>query len=237
MMEMLSKLEGELSGLENSEERLKEIDSDLLKREKKLKTLAQSLHERRAKVAKLLSKSVTEELKDLKMSDAKFEIALSLESDTSLWGARGGDSIEYLVQTNKGESMRPLGKIASGGELSRLMLAIRRTIADRGGIGVYLFDEIDAGIGGQTAFEVGRKLKSVSAHNQVICITHLPQVAAFADHHLSVRKASTKDRTLTTVVELSTKERKEELARMLGGDTLTKKSMENAAELMGMAEA
>lgn len=235
MMEMLSRLENELSGLENSEERLKEIDADLKKREKKLREKASALHERRAKVAKLLSKSVTEELKDLKMADAKFEITLTLSDELPAYGPRGGDQIEYLVQTNKGESMRPLGKIASGGELSRLMLAIRRTIADRGGIGVYLFDEIDAGIGGQTAFEVGRKLKSVSAHNQVICITHLPQVAAFADHHLSVRKTSTKDRTNTTVVELAPKERKEELARMLGGDSLTKKSLENAAELMGMA--
>src|SRR6202035_3087200 len=117
---------------------------------------------------------------------------------------------------NRGEVARPLGKIASGGELSRLMLAIRRVIADRGGIGVYLFDEIDAGIGGQTAFQVGKKLKSVASYNQVICITHLPQVASFADHHLSVRKTIQGKRTLTEVVELGGKERKAELARMLG---------------------
>src|SRR5208282_6784959 len=98
---------------------------------------------------------------------------------------------------------RPLGKIASGGELSRLMLAIRRVIADRGGIGVYLFDEIDAGIGGQTAFQVGKKLKSVASFNQVICITHLPQVASFADHHWIVRKANQGKRTTTEVIELT----------------------------------
>ena len=104
------------------------------------------------------------------------------------WSPTGADTIQFVVQTNRGETARPLGKIASGGELSRLMLAIRRVIADRGGIGVYLFDEIDAGIGGQTAFQVGKKLKSVASYNQVICITHLPQVASFADHHLVVRK-------------------------------------------------
>jgi DNA repair protein RecN (Recombination protein N) len=128
-----------------------------------------------------------------------------------------------------------LGKIASGGELSRLMLAIRRVIADRGGIGVYLFDEIDAGIGGQTAFQVGKKLKSVSGFNQVLCITHLPQVASFADHHLSVQKVTRAKRTTTEIVELGRNERKEELARMLGGPALTRKSLENAAELLEMA--
>jgi len=131
---------------------------------------------------------------------------------------------------------RPLGKVASGGELSRLMLAIRRVIADRGGIGVYLFDEIDAGIGGQTAFQVGRKLKSVSEYNQVICITHLPQIAAFAANHLSVVKTVRGQKTFTEVCELSAADRKEEIARMLGGPELTKKSLENAAEMIGMAK-
>ena len=139
------------------------------------------------------------------------------------------------IQTNRGEPARPLGKIASGGELSRLMLAIRRVIADRGGIGVYLFDEIDAGIGGQTAFQVGKKLKSVAEYNQVLCITHLPQVASFADHHLVVRKSTSGKRTMTEVLELGAKERKEELARMLGGPVLTRKSLENAAELLALA--
>src|SRR3954451_2836563 len=120
------------------------------------------------------------------MSDAKFMIELQTREDLTEWTASGADAIQFVVQTNRGEPARPLGKIASGGELSRLMLAIRRVISDRGGIGVYLFDEIDAGIGGQTAFQVGKKLKSVAEFNQVICITHLPQVASFAHHHLIV---------------------------------------------------
>ena len=157
------------------------------------------------------------------MEDAKFFVQIESSSDLSKWSALfGADEIQYLVQTNRGEPARPLSKIASGGELSRLMLAIRRVISDKGGIGVYLFDEIDAGIGGQTAIEVGKKLKSVASHNQVICITHLPQVAAFADQHLLVQKKSKGTRTLTEVVELQSSERKKELSRMMGGPQMTK---------------
>jgi DNA repair protein RecN (Recombination protein N) len=238
MVAMLESLEEELATLENAETKAKELEAELRKIEGKLVTAARALHEKRVKVAKAFSKSVTDELKDLRMGDATFKIGLGFSEEVATYGARlAGTAIEFLVQTNKGEDTRPLGKIASGGELSRLMLSIRRVIADRGGIGVYLFDEIDAGIGGQTGFEVGKKLKSVAAHNQVLCITHLPQVAAFADHHLSVQKSTVGGRTQTTVVELDRKTRKEEIARMLGGPALTKKSLENAGELLQMAGA
>ncbi len=236
MIDVLTTLEAELTAVENSETRAKALETEIRKQEKNLFQVAEALSEKRMKVAKLLSKSVTEELKDLRMSDAKFSVDLAFSKDVSAYGPRlAGNTVQYVVQTNKGEASRPLGKIASGGELSRLMLSIRRVIADRGGIGVYLFDEIDAGIGGQTAFEVGKKLKSVAQHNQVICITHVPQVAAFADHHLSVQKSENKKRTETQVLELSKKDRKEEIARMLGGPVLTKKSLENAGELLDLA--
>lgn len=236
MIEMLENLETEHSTLENSEARVKELESEIKKTEKKLFDKASLLSEKRMKIAKTLGKSVTEELKDLRMGDAKFSVDLSFSKEVSAYGPRlAGNGIQFTVQTNKGEEARALGKIASGGELSRLMLSIRRVIADRGGIGVYLFDEIDAGIGGQTGFEVGKKLKSVASHNQVLCITHLPQVAAFADHHLSVQKSTIAGRTQTTVIELNKKERKEEIARMLGGPVLTKKSLENAGELLETA--
>jgi DNA repair protein RecN (Recombination protein N) len=140
--------------------------------------------------------------------------------------------MELQVQTNLGEEKKSIQKIVSGGELSRLMLAIRRVIADKGGIGVYLFDEIDAGLGGQTAFTVGKKLKSVAEYNQVICITHVPQVACFADHHLSISKSTVKGRTLTEVTVLSLEGRREELARMLGAEKLTPSAIKNAKDLM-----
>ncbi|MGZ3699091.1 MAG: DNA repair protein RecN, partial [Bdellovibrionota bacterium] len=235
MLVTLGKLESESGALGQVEERLKEVAADLERAEAELYKLGKKLSAARAKVAGLLADSVTAELKDLKMGDAKFAVELTAREDLAQWAASGADAIQFVVQTNRGEAARPLGKIASGGELSRMMLAIRRVISDKGGIGVYLFDEIDAGIGGQTAFQVGRKLKSVASFNQVICITHLPQVASFADNHLIVRKNAAGKRTITEVVALTKPERKEELARMLGGPELTRKSLENAAELLELA--
>jgi DNA repair protein RecN (Recombination protein N) len=236
MLATLERLELENASLGQAEERLDAISGELEKAEQELRKLAKKLSNARHKISDLLASSVTGELKDLKMGDARFTIELAPKEDIKDWTATGADQLQFIVQTNKGEAARPLGKIASGGELSRLMLAIRRVIADKGGIGVYLFDEIDAGIGGQTAFQVGKKLKSVAAYNQVLCITHLPQVASFADHHLVVRKSSSAKRTVTEVIALGkSSERKEELARMLGGPALTKKSLENAAELLQLS--
>jgi DNA repair protein RecN (Recombination protein N) len=235
MLATLERLETEFASLGQTEERLSELSAELEKAEDELRKQAKKLSNARRKVSELLATSVTAEIKDLKMGDARFSIELSVKENIEEWNASGADHIQFVVQTNRGEAARPLGKIASGGELSRLMLAIRRVIADKGGIGVYLFDEIDAGIGGQTAFQVGKKLKSVASYNQVLCITHLPQVASFANHHLVVRKTASGKRTVTEVVALKQSERKEELARMLGGPELTKKSLENAAELLELA--
>jgi DNA repair protein RecN (Recombination protein N) len=165
-------------------------------------------------------------------------MSLNFQSDLAQWGADSvGTEINLLVQTNLGEEKKSIQKIVSGGELSRIMLALRRVIADKGGIGVYLFDEIDAGLGGQTAFTVGKKLKSVASYNQVICITHVPQVACFADHHLSISKTTQKGRTITEVKELSLEGRREEIARMLGAEKLTAPALKNAKDLLESARA
>ena len=237
VLETLNALDGELSSLNQSSAQLLEIKSQISKVEALLQTEGQHLSLARKKAATLLAQSVTRELKDLKMADSKFLIELQYEEHPLQWTSLGGDSIQFAVQTNRGEPSRPLGKIASGGELSRLMLAIRRVISQKGGIGVYLFDEIDAGIGGQTAFEVGKKLRSVASRNQVICITHLPQVASFAHHHLVVKKMNHGDRTTTEIIELNSKSQCEEIARMLGGPRLTPKSLENASELLELAHS
>lgn len=235
MLATLNQLETDFAALGKTEERQGALNEQIRGIEHELLQLGVKLSAARRKAAEIFSDSVTGELKDLRMGDARFQVSFEHVEALEDWSASGPDLVSYLVQTNLGEPARPLGKIASGGELSRLMLAVRRVIADKGGIGVYLFDEIDAGIGGQTAFQVGKKLKSVASYNQVICITHLPQVASFADHHLVVRKSTAGKRTVTQVVELSAKERKEELARMLGGPELTKKSLETAAELIDLA--
>ncbi len=232
----LEKIEKEFFDLNLIDEKTKTIKIKLHQSEEELLTIGKKLSQARENVKKLLENSVTTELKDLKMDEAKFLIELSSKDSLLKWTPSGADTIQFMVQTNRGEPPRPLGKVASGGELSRLMLAIRHVISDRGGIGVYLFDEIDTGMGGQTAFQVGKKLKSVASYNQVICITHLPQVASFADHHLVVRKSSEGTRTKTEITSLSHPEKKEELARMLGGPKLTQKSLENASELLELAK-
>jgi DNA repair protein RecN (Recombination protein N) len=236
MVKTLHRLETEFSELSRSEERIAEIEKVLATESTALRAIATRLSQGRSKVATKLAAAVTTELRELNMADAEFLIELGAAGeDLDRYAIHGADEIQFVVRTNRGETAHPIGKIASGGELSRIMLSIRRVISDRGGIGVYLFDEIDAGMGGHTAFQVGRKLKAVASHNQVLCITHLPQVASFGDHHLVVRKTAQRNRTITEVLELGKKERKEELARMLGGAVLTKKSLENAAELLEMA--
>jgi DNA repair protein RecN (Recombination protein N) len=235
MLETMEKLEDESRNLSKATDRLEELQSEVEKHQEQVRELGATLSRARLKAAKVFSDSVTGELSDLKMGEAQFSIDLAAREQMTDWNLAGPDAIHYLVQTNRGEAARAIGKVASGGELSRLMLAIRRVISDKGGIGVYLFDEVDSGVGGQTAFEVGRKLKSVARFNQVICITHIPQVASFADHHLTVRKMVVGKRTVTQVMPLNESERKQEIARMLGGPQLTKKSLENAAELLDLA--
>ncbi len=235
ILEKLSNFEIEFEKLGQVEDHLNEVSKKLEETQDLLIETGRTLSSARQKISTQLASLVTQELKDLQMGEAQFKAEVRLKDDLSEWGAWGGDQIQFQVQTNRGEPARPIGKIASGGELSRLMLAIRRVIADRGGIGVYLFDEIDAGIGGQTAFQVGKKLRSVAQYNQVICITHLPQVASFAHHHLVVRKGQQKDRTTAQILELSHSNRQEEIARMLGGPMLSRKNLENASELLELA--
>lgn len=235
MLNTLTQLEKEFESLGQSDEHLVSLQAAIQKAATLMRKTGKKLTSQRQKFAHILSESVTGELKDLNMKEARFKVELAVKEEIHDWTANGAESIQFVVRTNRGEPERPLGKIASGGELSRLMLAIRRVISDKGGIGVYLFDEIDAGIGGQTAFQVGKKLKAVASYNQVICITHLPQVASFADHHLVVKKSSSGKRTKTEIIHLDWTERKSELARMLGGPELTRKSLENAAELLEIA--
>lgn len=239
MIEHKTRLSGEIDLLENLSERLEGLQEEFATATRTLKKSAEELFLKRKKGSELFSKSVEKELKELRMGDASmcFELSFDEESDVSSWGPDTlGTHIELQVQTNLGEGKKPIQKIISGGELSRLMLAIRRVISDKGGIGVYLFDEIDAGLGGQTAFTVGKKLKSVAQFNQVICITHVPQVAVFADHHLSIAKQMSKGRTVTTVQELNPTGRREEIARMLGSEKLTPAAIKNAKDLLQSAQ-
>jgi DNA repair protein RecN (Recombination protein N) len=198
---------------------------------------ATALSKRRRAVARDLVRRVQAELALLAMEKTRFEVLFTPADpeaalDPSGWTEQGLERAEFLLSPNPGEELRPLARIASGGELSRLMLALKSVVrADVAGL-TLVFDEVDAGIGGRVAEVVGRKLKLVAERQQVLCVTHLPQIAAFADRHLAVRKQVTRGRTQTDVDTLSEADRVEEVARMLGGETVTPTARLHAREML-----
>jgi len=198
---------------------------------------AKALSKRRRAVARDLMRRVQAELGELAMEKTRFEVLFTPADpeaalDPSAWTEQGLERAEFLLSPNPGEELRPLARIASGGELSRLMLALKSVVrSDVPGL-TLVFDEVDAGIGGRAAEIVGRKLKGVAERQQVLCVTHLPQIAAFADQHLVVRKQVTRGRTQTDVDALSEAGRVEEVARMLGGETVTPTARLHAREML-----
>ena len=149
--------------------------------------------------------------------------------------SKGYDDVEFMISTNPGEDLRPLEKIASGGELSRIMLALKTVVADKDDISTLIFDEIDAGISGKTAWKVSTKLGELAKDHQIICITHLPQIAAMADTHFMIEKGLEDGRTVTNIFSLDEEGSNKELARLLGGEEITETSLQNALEMRQMA--
>ncbi len=193
--------------------------------------VANELSAKRSAAATTLAKQVESELKSLMMSGTRFQISLT----QGQWTAAGIDEIGFLVSPNKGEELKPLEKIASGGELSRIALALKTAAGDSGkreGIAMLVFDEVDAGVGGAAAAAVGKRLKLLSKVNQVICVTHLAQIAGFADHHYSVAKREKKGRVSTEIEELGQSERAHEIGRMLSGENITPEALKQAEQLM-----
>lgn len=221
----------ELDSLENDEARRADLSSALNEAEEKRRALALELSAARHRVVRSLEKAVASELAALAMEKTTLKIALVTLPEI---GARGAESAEILISPNSGEPMRPLRKIASGGELSRVLLAVKHVLADRAAVGAYVFDEIDTGIGGAVADVLGRKLKDVARAHQVVCITHLPQVAAHGDVHFRVAKSEADGRTATSVEVLDRDERVEEIARMLGGVEITDRTRSLAREMLGI---
>lgn len=231
--------------LENIEKGAEEID--VLKKEiSTLKAdLTAAVHELskgRLAAARELERRVEEELGQLGMKRTKFSVRITQEqgddtTDGLKAGPRGADRIEFLISPNPGEEPRPLSKVASGGELSRIMLALKTILVEGDRIPTLVFDEVDAGIGGAVAEEVGKKLKRISEKRQVFCITHLPQIASMARRHYGVSKHVKDDRTSTDVSLLGKKERVAEIARMLGGKTITEATMRHAEEMIERGHA
>ena len=242
--------EAELERIESNEAALEMIVKEQQQIEKETMRLAMDLSHRRSQVAPQLSEKVKDELVSLGMKKAFFSVQLTTERGEGKTHARGFvplgdftlnerglDEAEFLFGPNPGEGLKPLAKIASGGELSRIILALKKIVAGTTGAATLIFDEVDSGIGGATAEVVGRKLKEISRWQQTICITHLPQIASFADLHQTIAKQVHKGRTKTFVRQLgSPQEREEEVARMLGGTTITAKTREHAREMLKTAQ-
>jgi DNA repair protein RecN (Recombination protein N) len=232
----------ELQALDRNEEEISALESAFETARQTAWEAASSLSVKRQRVAKRFKKEMEKEAKQLGMSDTVFEVHFLDLSDTEdappfiLSGKKltesGSDQVEFYFSPNRGEPPKPLARIASGGELSRLMLAIKSLALTAAGSPTLLFDEVDAGIGGSVAEIVGKKLKQVAASHQILCVTHLPQIAALADSHHIVRKEVVKDRASTTVDKLKEGERIEEVARMLGGIKITERTRRHAEEMV-----
>jgi DNA repair protein RecN (Recombination protein N) len=226
--------EAELKKTERAEERLAAVAKQLADKETELLATARSLSEKRKKASVEMGALIMRNLSELAFSSAEFVIDVRQErlSDGGLSvGPNGIDRIEFLFSANRGEPPKPLSKIASGGELSRVMLALKAVLADLDSIPVLIFDEVDAGIGGKTAGSVGKKLDTISKRRQLLCITHLPQIASRGDVHLRIEKKQKADSVRVEVKELSGKERQDEIARMLSG-SITEISLRHAGELL-----
>ena len=239
-----------LSEMENKDETLRQLRCELARAAEQYLSAARAISEKRAEAARKLEKLVEAEINDLAMK-SEFRIEISGTDEEVNWTAAGFDQVVYLISTNRGEPLRRLEQIASGGELSRVMLALRISVesgADtipvkqrqgRGSQGkdssaqkTMIFDEIDTGIGGRAAEAVGRKLKSLARTNQVLCVTHLPQIATFADHHFVIEKRVSGERARTTIRLIAGEERIEEIARMLSGAKLTETSRKHAEQML-----
>jgi DNA repair protein RecN (Recombination protein N) len=240
----LETIEDELSKVENIGRQIREVKEKLSELHDRLVRRVMGLSQKRAKAAKKLALEVVTELESLNMAQTEFQAVIQplaadektnsyLRADEHTITASGIDRVMFMIAPNPGEELKALAGIASGGELSRVVLALKAILAATDAVETIVFDEVDAGIGGGTAEVVGRKLSELAGRHQVICITHLPQIAKFGEHHLSISKHVADGRTLTTIQPLNKEDRYKEIARMLGGEKITQTTLDHARELLG----
>ena len=230
-----TKISAELESMQENNVTSDELEERLVTLKSQLQTLGNKLSQNRKQAAKQIEKDIKQQLNDLYMEKAVFEIKFMDKKDDMFY-SNGIDQVEFYIQTNPGEEMGPLAKIASGGELSRVMLALKTIFARSQGVTSIIFDEVDTGVSGRVAQAIAEKIKVIANQSQVLCITHLPQVAAMAQHHLLISKAVQDDRTITSVDGLDEESRIDELARMLAGAEVTPLTVEHAKELLKMAK-
>lgn len=232
VVEFGERVKGELEAIATHNDTMAVLTAKVEEARESLWELALQLSKKRAEAAKRMKTFVKDELAVLKMDQAAFDIVVTSAEAIESAGPSGRDDAEFLISTNRGEPLKPLARVASGGELSRVMLALKTILAEMDQVPVLVFDEVDSGVGGAVAAAMGTRLRRLGAFHQVFCITHLPQVASQADHHLVVEKEQNRKRTTASVRTLTGIGREAEIARMLGGETVTQKVRATAAELL-----
>ena len=230
VLEFYEKAVQELEFLSNSSEKAAELSAKKAAEEKRLSALAETLTARRRATAEQVEEQIETALHDMEMKHARFHIQIEEKAD---WGADGKDKVEFLISANAGEPLKPLAKIASGGEMSRVMLALKTVLVDADEIGTFIFDEIDTGVSGRTARRVGEKMRFLGGKRQLLCITHLPQIAAAGDHHFKVYKEDDQVGTISRIRRLTDEERVAEIAGMISGSVVSDAALENARLLLG----
>ena len=237
MLQYLDRCRRELDEIQYADDTIARLTKELDKARKEADRAAQALSQQRRKAAETLEKRVQEELRQLDMPKVRFQVEFSPMDNP--WGLdeTGMDQVQFLMSANVGEALKPIQKVASGGELARIMLALKNVLAQDDEIGTLVFDEVDTGVSGRAAQKVAEKMAQVARHKQVLCVTHLPQLAAMADTHFSVSKGEREGRTYTNLERLDRKQRREELARLIGGAAVTPALLESAEELLAQADA
>lgn len=233
ILDFYKNAEKELDFLSNSEEIAQKLDKQKKEIEKQLQQQAEALSSIRKAKARQIQREIEQQLWDLEMKYARFEIAIEDKKEIS---HNGKDKVEFLISANAGEQMKPLAKIASGGEMSRVMLALKTVLAEADSIEVFIFDEIDTGVSGRTAQKVAEKMTLIGKSHQIICITHLPQIAAMADHHFLIEKITQQQKTITKIKPLNATESAHEIARLIGGAKMTEATWTAAKELKEQAD-
>ena len=228
ILEYLEKAKKELDEIEFADDHVERLKKKLKKAEKEAWDAAKVLRENRKETAEAMSVRILTELAQLDMPRVQFQIQFT-ELDLT---ANGADSVAFYMSANAGEALKPMSKVASGGELARIMLAMKNVLAEKDQVNTLIFDEVDTGVSGRAAQKVAEKLRSVAVHKQVLCVTHLPQLAALANTHLLIAKSERDGRTYTSVTPLDVEGRKRELARIIGGTNITETTLKSAEEML-----
>lgn len=232
MLEYQTRCRRELDDIQDAGDTLLHLEKQLKKAEKAARQAAEALSQARHEAAGRLEEQILTELRQLDMGKIRFAICFTEQA----LAENGADQVRFLMSANVGEELRPIHKIASGGELARIMLAMKNVLSEQDQVGTMVFDELDTGVSGRAAQKVAEKMARISRTKQVLCVTHLPQLAAMADTHFSVEKGEQDGRTFTRVVQLDRAQRQHELARLTGGASISATMLESAGELLDQAD-